>query len=155
MNELSFWKLVQEHLDARRDPLNDHDVRQFLEDNPQCLPAFAELQHSLRALQPVEGVPLRRRKIPWAAVAVLLLAVVALWFLQPPGGDPELPLPDLAHNARVLHLDITVVVLDHETRTERRVDRGNYIRREVETITYLNPKTLTSLEIAHTRRFSE
>ncbi len=115
MNNLSFWQRVQEHLDTRRDPLDDPEVRCFLEGNPQHLEELAELQHGLRALQPVAG-PGRRRKVPWVAAAVVLGALGLLWILRP--GNGELPTPDIAEGGRILEADITIVLEDHETRTE-------------------------------------
>ena len=114
MNDPTFWRRVQEHLDARRDPLDDPEVQRFLEDNPQHLGGYAELQHGLRALQPVAGP--RRRKVPWAAAAVVLCALGLLWILGP--GNGELPAPDVAEGGRILEVDITIVLEDHETRTE-------------------------------------
>ena len=152
LNRDSLWPRVQEHLDARRDPLDDPDVQRFLLDNPQHLEEFAELKHGLGALQPVTGGR-RRRKVPWAAAVMLLSALGLLWTLQP--GDEELPAPGVARGGRVFLLDITTVIENHETRTVKRVDRGNYVHRAVETITYLNTGHLTSLEIQRTRRYSE
>ncbi len=153
MNE--FWQRVQEHLDARRDPLDDPEVQQFLSDNPHHLEEFAELQDGLRALHPTAEQafgPGRKRRLPWAAALLLCGLGAALWLLQP---DESLPPPDIARGGRVLLFDITTVVQDHETRTVKRVDRGNYVHRAVETVTYLNPDNLASLEIQRTRRYSE
>jgi len=115
MNDLSFWQRVQEHLDARRDPLDDPEVQRFLEGNPQHLEEYAELQQGLRALQPVAG-PGRRRKVPWVAAAVVLCSLGMLWVLGP--GNGELPAPDIAEGGRILEADVTIVLEDHETRTE-------------------------------------
>lgn len=110
----SFWQRVQEHLDARRNPLDDHEIRSFLEQNPDHLEEFAELQHGLRALGSASGP--RRRRIPWAAATIVLCALGVLWLLSP--GNGELPAPDIAHGGRILEVDITIVLEDHETRTE-------------------------------------
>lgn len=115
MNDLSFWRRVQEHLDARQDPLDDPEVQGFLEGNPQHLEEYAKLQDGLRALQPVvrEG---RRRRVPWAAAGILLCALGLLWIFQL--GNGELPVPDIAVGGRILETDITIVLEDHKTRTE-------------------------------------
>jgi hypothetical protein len=156
LDERSFWPRVQGHLDARLDPLDDPEVQRFLLDNPEFLEEFAELQDGLRTLRPdigPAGGAGRRRKLPWTAAAALLCALGLLWLLQPDNGD--LPPPDIARGGRVLLLDITTVLHDHETRTEKRINRGNYVHRAVETVTYLNPDNLASLEITRTKRYSE
>jgi hypothetical protein len=110
----SFWERAHEHLDARRDPLDDPDVQCFLEQNPHHLEEFAALQQGLRALGPAFGP--RRRKVPWAAAAIVFCALGVLWLLSP--GNGELPAPDIAHGGRILEVDITIVMENHETRTE-------------------------------------
>ena len=125
LNQNSLWLRVQEHLDARRDPLDDPDVKQFLLDNPQHLEEFAELRHGLRALEPVIG-PRRHRKVPWAAAVMLLCALGLLWVLE--AGNGELPAPDIARGGRVLLFDI-------------------------ETVTHL--RSDANLEITRTRRYAE
>ena len=108
------WRRIHEHLDARRDPLDDPEVRRFLEENPDQLERFAELQHGLRALAPVFGA--RRRRIPWVAAALVICALGVSWLLAQE--DDQLPTPDIAPGGKVLEADITIVLEDHETRTE-------------------------------------
>lgn len=108
------WQRIHEHLDARKDPLEDPEVRRFLEENPDQLERFAELREGLRALAPVFGR--RRRKVPWVAAALVICGLGALWLLAP--GNTDLPTPDIAHDGRILEADVTIVIEDHETRTE-------------------------------------
>jgi hypothetical protein len=108
------WQRIHEHLDARRDPLEDPEVRRFLEENPDQLEEFAELQRGLRALAPVFAP--RRRKVPWVAAALVICALGVSWLLAP--GNTDLPTPDIAHGGRVLKAEVTIVIEDHETRTE-------------------------------------
>lgn len=108
------WQRIHQHLDARRDPLDDPEVQRFLEQNPEHLEEFAKLQEGLRALAPALGP--RRRQMPWAAAAAVACALGVLWFLAPK--DDELPTPDMAIGGKILEAEITIVLEDHQTRTE-------------------------------------
>jgi hypothetical protein len=83
-------------LDARRDPLDDPQLRAFLDEHPGRLEAFADLRARLAVL-PALGVPARRarrRRAPWLLVAAAAAAAWILW--------PAAPAAAAAQPGRVL-----------------------------------------------------
>jgi hypothetical protein len=83
MNASDFDQRVQEHFDARRDPLDDPQVLAFLDAHPEQLPAFATLLGTLRQLPAAA-----RRRVRWRAPLLLAgaaaIAFAVVWAWRPP-----------------------------------------------------------------------
>jgi len=83
MNADEFDRLLQQQLDARRDPLDCAALCTFLAAHPERLQQFAALRESLRLL-PAMAAPRRRRQVPLrlaaaAACAAVLVCGYCLW----------------------------------------------------------------------------
>jgi len=91
MNVSDFDQRVQEHFDARRDPLDDPQVLAFLDAHPEQLPAFATLLGTLRQLPAAAGRRVRwRPPLLLAGAATIAIAVTWAW-RQPRAIEPLTP----------------------------------------------------------------
>ena len=90
MTRKDFWRLVQESLDQRLDPIHDPKLQEYLLDNPEDLEELVALRANL---QLISGTPKKRSifRVAIAAAALLLLALPmgALWILGLKPADPN------------------------------------------------------------------
>ena len=111
MDTDAFWALVHDHLDARRDPLDDVRVQLYLSNHAELLEEFANLTHAVDTLwsPPATRTPLRRHIAGVAAIVLLALGAGLYGFwdaepdrIPPDRIPPDLVLPDLATAGQVM-----------------------------------------------------
>lgn len=130
-------EFVQDQFDRGLDPLDDAEVRAWLEQHPEHLLAFASLRATL--CTPAD-LPLARSRPRWrlplalaAGAAVLLVGGLWSWFAPPAPRSTALPRPLLAPSGCVLAVATRECVVDDTREFARAVVQGTLSRRATTT----------------------
>jgi hypothetical protein len=126
MDDASFWARVNGIMDARRNPLDDAAVTDHLARHPELLDGFADLVAAVESWStPTATRATTPRRI--AAIAGIVLLGVGLsiggWHVaNPSAAEPDLVLPDLSEDGRVLGYSSRSYTLGPDGQVEHRVE---------------------------------
>lgn len=144
-SDAAFWQRVQRLLDARREPLADFSVREYLDAHPELLEEYAELAARLRTLEenpaPIANTSrraprLRAYALGFAALALLGLATIAQIRRDqaPPSttGQDALCMPEFSTNARVRRWTQSVMKIGASSSSTHASIDGYRVRTHIE-----------------------
>ena len=141
-----FWGLVDEHLDSRRDPLDDPRVSAYLSEHADLLDRFASLTHAVGALSSMPPVAnrgsTRFQRLAAAGIAVVLIAL-ATWRFASTEDGLEIVLPDLAVDGEVMRYASRSFTTGLEGQLSLEIETGTVSILERIVLTQVEPRATT------------